>query len=116
MPSWHHGQITGSLMKKEKKKEQGVKGGRRGKAWNGESFQEICPLSLLGFKSNISLYMSLALVLGEDPAEAERTNQTSMRAVSSGMSASTKGKLKQRTDPRGEKHKCFLCFLRARIK
>lgn len=56
--------------------------------------------------------MSLALVLGKDPGEAERTNQTSMRAVSSRMSASTKGKLKQRTtDSRGEKKNTNVCFV-----
>lgn len=55
--------------------------------------------------------MSLALVLGEDPGEAERTNQTSMRAVSSRVSASTKGKLKQGAiGPGGKNAQMFALF------
>lgn len=55
--------------------------------------------------------MSLALVLGEDPGEAERTNQTSMRAVSSRVSASTKGKLKQGATGPGGKKRTNVCFV-----
>lgn len=66
-------------------------------------------LELIGGFKAIYLYICpWALVLGEDPGEAERANQTSMRAVSSRVSASTKGKLKQGAiDPRGKNTQMF---------